>query len=144
MNKFITIAALTIIFSSLAFGYGDLKQDNAGKIVGTWKSLNEINGAPQTVISITRAGNQFEGKFVMRGLTANGKDDASVELPIATASFDGNAFSFSVTFPEPEKMVTEWRLKPHSDDEAEFEIVKENGKPVENTVSFVMKRTNAK
>jgi hypothetical protein len=62
------------------------------------------------------------------------------EKPITNVSFDGATFSFGVTFPGPGKMVTDWELKIRNDDEAGFEMVKENGKPVEDAPSFVLKR----
>jgi len=36
VDRFITVATLAIILSSLAFGYEAGKQDNTGRIVGTW------------------------------------------------------------------------------------------------------------
>ena len=138
------ICALTIILSVIAHGYKAVVQDNSGKIVGTWNSLNEINGAPQVVLEIKRTGKQYGGKFVFRGLTVNGKEDVTVELQITNASFEGNTFSFRAMFPEPEKKVTDWRLNLHSDDEADFEITREEDKPVENSISFVMKRSRTR
>jgi hypothetical protein len=140
VNKFFTIVTLVIIVSSLAFGYEAGKQDNTGRVVGIWKSLNDVNGAPQAVITVNRSGGQFEGKFVFRGLTVNGQENVTLELPITNVSFDGTTFSFRVTFPEPEKSVTDWELKLRNGNDAEFDMVKENGKPVEDAPSFVMKR----
>ena len=60
--------------------------------------------------------------------------------PFTNASFDGTTFSFRVTFPGTEKIVTDWELKLRNDDEANFDMVKENGKPAEDAPSFVMKR----
>lgn len=140
MNKFFTIVTLIIIVSSLAFGSEAGKQDNTSRIVGIWKSLNDVNGAPQAVVTVTRLEKQFEGKFVFRGLTVNGEENATVELSITNVSFDGTTFSFRVTFPGPEKLVTDWELKLRSDNEAGFDMVKENGKPAEDAPSFVMKR----
>jgi hypothetical protein len=140
VNKFFTFVTLTIIVSSLAFGFEAGKQDNTGRIVGIWKSLNDINGEPQAVITVNRSGKQLEGKFVFRGLTVNGEENVPLELPITNVSFDGTTLSFKVTFPEPEKSVTDWELKLRKDDEAGFDLVKEDGKPVENAPSFEMKR----
>ena len=140
MNKFFTIVTLTIIVSSLAFGYEAGKQDNTGRIVGVWKSINNIDNEPQAVVTVNRSEKQLEGKFVLRGLTFNGQENVTVELPITNASFDGTTFSFKVTFPGTEKIVTDWELKLRNDDEANFDMVKENGKPAEDAPSFVMKR----
>lgn len=140
MNKFFTIVTLIIIVSSLAFGSEAGKQDNTSRIVGIWKSLNDVNGAPQAVVTVTRLEKQLEGKFVFRGLTVNGEENATVELSITNVSFDGTTFSFRVTFPGPEKLVTDWELKLRNDNEAGFDMVKENGKPAEDAPSFVMKR----
>ena len=62
------------------------------------------------------------------------------EKPITNVSFDGATFSFGVTFPGLEKMVTDWELKLRKDDEAAFDMIKENGSPAEDAPSFVMKR----
>lgn len=140
MNKFFTIVTLTIIVSSLAFGYEAGKQDNTGRIVGVWKSINNIDNEPQAVVTVNRSEKQLEGKFVLRGLTFNGQENVTVELPITNASFNGTTFSFRVTFPGTEKMVTDWELKLRKDDEAAFDMVKENGSPAEDAPSFVMKR----
>lgn len=140
MNKFFTIVTLTIIVSSLAFGYEAGKQDNTGRIVGVWKSINNIDNEPQAVVTVNRSEKQLEGKFVLRGLTFNGQENVTVELPITNASFNGTTFSFRVTFPGTEKMVTDWELKLRKDDEAAFDMVKENGNPAEDAPSFVMKR----
>jgi hypothetical protein len=140
VNKFFTIVTLTIIVSSLAFGYEAGKQDNTGRIVGVWKSINNIDNEPQAVVTVNRSEKQLEGKFVLRGLTFNGQENVTVELPITNASFNGTTFSFRVTFPGTEKMVTDWELKLRKDDEAAFDMVKENGNPAEDAPSFVMKR----
>jgi hypothetical protein len=140
VNKFFTIVTLTIIVSSLAFGYEVGKQGNTGRIVGVWKSINNINNEPQAVVTVNKSEKQLEGKFVFRGLTHNGQENVTLELPITNASFDGTAFSFRVTFPGTEKMVTDWELKLRKDDEAAFDMVKENDKPAEDAPSFVMKR----
>lgn len=140
MNKFFTIVTLTIIVSSLAFGYEVDKQDNTGRIVGVWKSINNTNNEPQAVVTVNRSEKQLEGKFVLRGLTHDGQENVTVELTITNASFDGTTLSFRVTFPGPEKIVTDWELKLRNDDEAAFDMVKENGEPAEDAPSFVMKR----
>jgi len=140
MNKFFTIVTLTIIVSSLAFSYEVGKQDNTRRIVGIWKSLDNVNNEPQAVVTINKSEKQLEGKFVLRGLTVSGQENVTVELPITNASFDGTTCSFRVTFTGPEKMVTDWELKLRNDDEAGFDMVKENGQPVEDAPSFVMKR----
>lgn len=140
MNKFFTIITVTIIVSSLAFGYEVGKQDNIRRIIGVWKSINIINDEPQAVVTVNKSEKQLEGKFVLRGLTFNGQENVTVELPITNASFNGTTFSFRVTFPGTEKMVTDWELKLRKDDEAAFDMVKENGNPAEDAPSFVMKR----
>ena len=140
MNKFFTIFTVTIIVSSLAFGYEVGKQDNIGRIIGVWKSINNINDEPQAIVTVNKSEKQLEGKFVLRGLTFNGQENVTVELPITNASFNGTTFSFRVTFPGTEKMVTDWELKLRKDDEAAFDMVKENGNPAEDAPSFVMKR----
>ena len=140
MNKFFTIFTVTIIVSSLAFGYEVGKQDNIGRIIGVWKSINNINDEPQAIVTVNKSEKQLEGKFVLRGLTFNGQENVTVELPITNASFNGITFSFRVTFPGTEKMVTDWELKLRKDDEAAFDMVKENGNPAEDAPSFVMKR----
>jgi hypothetical protein len=140
VNKFFTIITVTIIVSSLAFGYEVGKQDNIRRIIGVWKSINIINDEPQAVVTVNKSEKQLEGKFVLRGLTFNGQENVTVELPITNASFNGTTFSFRVTFPGTEKMVTDWELKLRKDDEAAFDMVKENGNPAEDAPSFVMKR----
>ncbi len=141
MNKFFTIVALTIFASSLVFSNEAKIQDSASRIVGTWKSLNDVNGEPQAVITINRLGKQLEGKFVFRGLTVKGQKNVTLDLPITNITFDGTTFSLKVTFPEPDRTVTDWELKLRNDNEASFGLIKEGGKIVEDAPSFVMKRT---
>jgi hypothetical protein len=141
MNKCFTILALTIVVPSLVFGYEARTQDSAGKIIGTWKSLDNVNDEPQAVITIKRSGKELEGHFVFRGLTVKGKENVTLDLPITDVTFDGTTFSLRVTFPETEKMVvTDWELKLRNDNEASFVMIKEDGKAVEDAPSFVMKR----
>lgn len=140
MNKFFAIVALTIFASSLVLGYEVRKQDNTGRIVGTWRSLNDVNGEPQAVLTINRSGKQLEGKFVFRGLSVNGQENVTLELPITNMTFDGMTLSFRVSFPDPDKSVTDWEFKLRSDDEAGLGLIKEDRKTVEDAPSFVMKR----
>ncbi len=79
MNKFFTIVTLTIIVPFLAFGYEVGKQDNTDRIVGVWKSLNNVNNEPRVVVTVNRSEKQKEnGKsaedapsFVMKRARTN-------------------------------------------------------------------------
>lgn len=143
MNKFFTGMVLIALASLSVFADKATGQDDTGKIVGIWKSLNDVNGEPQTVITINRSGTRLEGKFVFRGLTVNEQENVTLEIPITNIAFDGKTLSFRATFPEPGKEVTDWELKLRNDNEAGFNLVRENGKPVEDAPSFVMKKEKA-
>jgi hypothetical protein len=91
-------------------------------------------------VTIKKTSDKINGSFVFRGLTVNGRDNVTLELPIGNASFDGTVLSFKLDFPDTEKTATEWELKLRSDSEGDFMLVKENGKPIEDAPSFVMKR----
>ena len=141
MNGFFSIVALAILASSPVIGYESRLQDNADKIVGTWKSLNDVNGEPQAVITINRSGNQLEGKFIFRGVTWKGRENVTLELPITNITFDGKMFSLKVTFPEPDRTVTDCELRLRNDNDASFSLIREDGNTVEDDApSFVMKR----
>ena len=143
MNKLFTIVTMTIIVSSLAFGYEASKQADVSKLVGVWKSIEDVNGEPQAVITINKTGKQVDGKFVFRGLTVNERDNITIDVPLTNISFDGSTFSFKVAFPGPERMVVDWELILRNENEAGLGLTKEDGKPVENAPSFVMKRAKS-
>ena len=141
--KNLPVLCILIILFSLAYGDEIKNQDLADKVVGTWKSLDQANGESQAVLTVKKAANKLSGSFVFRGLTVNGREDSSIELSLADVVFDGTTLTFKVTFPEPEKVTTEWALKLRSDNEAKFDMTSEGGKPVEDAPSFVMKRAKA-
>jgi hypothetical protein len=142
MKKLFTLVSLLMVASALTFGNEIKEQSQSSKVVGVWKSFDDVNGEPQAVIAIKNNGNKLEGHFVFRGLTVEGKDNVTLEFPLANVTFDGTLFSFNVTFPEPEKTVTDWELKLRSDNEAGLAMTKEEGKPVEEALTFLMKRAN--
>jgi hypothetical protein len=140
MTKIFILVALAMTFSSLTFESIFNEQEAADRIVGVWKSSAEMDGQPQAVVTIKKTSDKINGSFVFRGLTVNGRDNVTLELPIGNASFDGTVLSFKLDFPDTEKTATEWELKLRSDSEGDFMLVKENGKPIEDAPSFVMKR----
>ena len=140
MKKLSALCIVIGVICSLAYGNETKNQDLTDKVVGTWKSLDHANGESQAVLTIKKIENKLSGSFVFRGLTVNGQEDSSLELSLKDIVFDGATLSFIVTFPEPEKMTTEWAMKLRSDNEAKFDMIKEAGKPVKDAPSFVMKR----
>jgi hypothetical protein len=142
MNKLPTIIALSIVVSSLAFGYEIKKQASASKIIGVWKSLNDVNGEPQVILTINNADNKLNGKFVFRGLTVNGEENVRLEIPLTNIIFDGTTLSFRATFSDQEKVATDWELRLRNESEASFVMTKEEGKPIEDAPQFTMQRAN--
>jgi hypothetical protein len=139
-SSLIVALSLSVMISSITLGSVLNKQEASNKIIGVWKSTAEIEGEPQVVLTIKKTGDKLEGSFVFRGLTVNGRENVTLEPLITNPSFDGTVLSFKVTFPDPDKTATEWELKLRSEHEAGLMIIKEDGNPVAEGPSFVMKR----
>jgi hypothetical protein len=119
------------------------QQDDSSRIVGVWKSLNVENGKPLAEVTIQKADDKLTGILTLRGLSHEGKENLTLEFPLANLVFDGKTLSFNMTLPEPEKAVTVWEFIPRGDEEARLAIVKENNAAVEDGPVFVMKRMKA-
>jgi hypothetical protein len=143
MKKLPALCILIIVICSLAYGDATKNQDLTDKVAGTWKSLDQAKGESQAVLTIKKVENKLTGSFVFRGLTINGQENSSVELSLTDVIFDGTTLTFKATFPEPEKVTTEWALTLRSDNEAKFDMTREAGKPIEDAPSFVMKRAKS-
>ena len=130
-------------FVMTAWSFAFHQQDDSGKIVGIWKSLNVENGKPLAEVTIQKAEDKLTGILTLRGLTHDGKENLTMEFPLTDLAFDGKVFSFNMTLPEPEKAVTAWEFIPRGVEEARLAIVKENNAAVEDGPVFVMKRMKA-
>lgn len=137
----IILFALAFVMATLPSAFS--RQDDSGKIVGVWKSLNLENGKPLAEVTIQKADDKLTGMLTLRGLTHEGKENLTMEFPITNLAFDGKALSFNLTLPEPEKAVTVWEFIPRGDEEARLALVKEKDAPVEDGPVFVMKRVKA-
>ena len=140
MKKISAISVVIVTISSLAFGYEIKVQDATDKLVGTWKSDEIVNGEPQAVLTINRIDNKLSGSFVFRGVTVEGRENVTLELALSNLVFDGTTLSCRVTIPETKKVMTDWALRLLRENEASFDLTKEEGESVEDAPSFRMKR----
>ena len=140
MKKSSALGIFFVVLSSLAYSYEINQQDATGRIVGTWKSLEMVNGESQAVLTISRNDNKLSGGFVFRGVTIDGRENSTVELALSNIVYDGTTLSFSVTFPGAEKLKTDWALKLQGENEGNFNLTREEGKSIEDGPSFKMKR----
>lgn len=113
------------------------------KVLGTWHSLDKINGAAQVAITIKQEAGKLSGTAVLRGLSQGNDDNVTLDLRFAGARFDGKVLAFTLEFPGPEKPVADWELTLTKDNEASFKVVRDNDGPVADGPSFAMKRTKA-
>ena len=143
MKKISAICVVIVTISSLAFGYENKVQDATDKLVGTWKSDEVVNGEPQAVLTINRIDNKLSGSFVFRGVTVKGRENVTLELALSNLVFDGTTLSCRVTIPETKMVTTDWALRLLRENEASFDLTKEEGESVEDAPSFRMKRAKA-
>src|SRR5687768_8178205 len=99
------LAKITLLLPTLCVTFltATAQQKEAtNRILGTWRSLDHIDGEPQTALTIKRDADKLSGTAVLRGLTQGNDNNITLELPFSDTKFDGEVLTLTLKFPGPE------------------------------------------
>ena len=132
----LVIALLAVAFSSC---FADAQTSASSKLVGVWRSQEKTAGQPRVVMTIKPDGGDISGSAVFRGLTRDGDNDVTLDLPLINPDYYEGTLSFRLKLPDDS--VSEWEMKISTSGEGDLRLVKDNDSSVDNGPRFHMNKT---
>jgi hypothetical protein len=129
-------ALLTLAFSACL---ADAQTSASSKLIGVWRAQEKTAGQPRVVMTIKPDGADIAGSAVFRGLTKDGDNDVTLDLPLINPDYYEGTLSFRLKLPDDS--VSEWEMKISTSGEGDLRLVKDNDSSVDNGPRFHMNKT---
>jgi hypothetical protein len=114
-------------------------QTSSSRLIGVWRSQEKKGGQPAVVMTIKADGGDIAGSAVFRGLSKDGDENVTLDLPLIDPDYHDGALSFQLKLPDDS--VSEWEMKVGTSNDGDLRLVKDNDSAVDNGPRFHMMRT---
>ena len=110
--------------------------DNA---LGKWRSVEQFEGEPRLSFAFKQDSSGISGWAVMLGQTRKGDNRATLALTFYGAKWDKDRLRFETMLPEDGGTIG-WELLPTGANSAKLSALTEDGKPMDEQLTWDMER----